>query len=217
MKTRLTNTTATRCARTVLALLSIGFLAGCRASDEFLDDNYTASTYQERYPIRVAQSPVRMTISAQSGTLRAQDVNSVIGFAQDARNNATSRIAVRYSSGSANSRAVAEQAVQVMLDQGVPQSMIGTSSHGGSSTTVSLAFMRKVAVTKECGNWRDNLAGTQYNESYRNHGCAVQNNIAAMVDNPEDFEKPRPMAPAAAASRSTAVEAYNKGDSMPGK
>ena len=216
MKTRLMNTTATRCTRTVLALLSIAMLAGCRASDAILDDNYTSSTYQERYPIRVAEVPVRMTVSARAGTLRPNDLNGVINFAQDARNNATSRIAVRWSSGSANARAVAEQAVQVLIDQGVPQSMIGTSSHGGSGSVVSLAFMRKVAVTKECGNWSDNLAGDQYNKGYRNHGCAVQQNIAAMVDNPEDFEKARPIGQATAASRSNAIALYDEGAAKPG-
>jgi pilus assembly protein CpaD len=213
MKTRLTNTTATRCARAALAVLSVSILAGCRASDAVLEDNYVSATHQERYPIRVEQAPVRMTVSASAGTLRPDDLNGVIGFAQDARNNATSRISVRWSSGSANSRAVAEQTVQVMIDQGVPQSMIAASGHGGSGAAVSLSFMRKVAVTKECGNWSDNLAGDQYNKSYRNHGCAVQQHIAAMVDNPEDLEKPRAMAPVTAASRSKAIKTYNAGGS----
>ena len=77
---------------------------------------------------------------------------------------------------------------------------------------VTLSFLRKVAVTTECGDWSENLAGSQYNEPYPNQGCALQQNIAAMVANPEDFETPHPMAPATAASRSAAMVKYNKGE-----
>ena len=216
MDTRLMNTTATRRARAALALLSVAMLAGCRMGDAIMEDNYVKASYQERYPIRVAEAPVKMNISAKAGTLRPDDMNSVINFAQDARTNASSRISVRWSSGSANARAVAQQAAQVLVDQGVPESMIGTSSYRGSGSVVSLSFMRKVAVTKECGDWSDNLAGDQYNKSYRNHGCAVQNNIAAMVANPEDFERARPIAPVTAASRSNAIALYDEGAAIPG-
>lgn len=193
----------------VLALMSVVLLAGCRMDDAVLDDNYEPASYQERYPIRVAEAPVKMNISAGAGTLRADQMNSVIGFANDARNNASSHISVRWASGSSKARAVAQEAVAVMIDQGVPQAMIRTGSYRGSTANVSLAFMRKVAVTKECGDWSDNLAGNQYNEDYRNYGCATQNNLAAMASNPEDFETPRAMSPAPAAPRMRGVHAYN--------
>jgi pilus assembly protein CpaD len=179
--------------------------------DAILDDKYSAGTPEERYPIRVAEAPVKMNVSARSGTLAADQLNSVIGFAQDARSNASSRIAVRWSSGSANSRSVAQQAIAVLIDQGVPESMISTGSYGGSGAVVTMSFMRKVAVTKECGDWSDNLTGDQYNKSYRNHGCATQQNIAAMVANPEDFETPRPMSPAPAGSRMPGIKKYYDG------
>ena len=76
-----------------------------------LEDSYVSATTAERYPIRVAEAPVKMNVSAKSGSLRAEQMNSVIGFAQDARNNATSRISVSYASGSANARNVAQQTV----------------------------------------------------------------------------------------------------------
>lgn len=69
---------------------------------------------------------------------------------------------------------------------------------------------RKVAVTKECGDWSDNLAVTRSNTPYRNFGCAYQNNLAAMVANPRDFERPRAMTAASAANRSTAATIYYK-------
>lgn len=195
-----------------LVLMSGLLLAGCVMDGAEIEDNYVAQSTAERYPIRVAEAPVKMNVNAKSGSLRAEQMNSVIGFAQDARNNATSRVIVRYASGSSNAHAVAQQTVQILADQGIPRSMIATGSYRGSGAMVTLSFHRKVAVTTECGDWSENLASTMANTQYPNQGCAIQQNIAAMVANPEDFETPRSMSPATGASRSTAMKKYNTGN-----
>jgi pilus assembly protein CpaD len=216
MKIITKNTVARLCTGPALAMLASALLAGCTMDDAVLDDRYVAATHEERYPIRIAEAPVKMNISASAGTLRPHEVNRVVSFAKDARDTASSRISVRYSSGSAKARAVAQQAVEILTRQGVPRSMIATGSSRSGGATVSMTFTRKVAVTTECGDWSDNLAGDRYNESYRNHGCAVQHNIAAMVSNPEDFEKPRATAPVTAASRANAIILYDEGAAIPG-
>ena len=195
-----------------MVLLSGLLLSGCTMDGAELEDGYVAASHVERYPIRVAEAPVKMNISAKSGALRSDQVNSVIGFAQDARNNANSRIAVRYASGSANARIVAQQAVAILVDQGLPPSMIATGSYQGSTDTVALAFTRKVAVTTECGDWSENLGSIQGNETYPNQGCALQQNIAAMVANPQDFETPRTMTPVYGSARSVTLKKYNAGE-----
>ena len=68
---------------------------------------------------------------------------------------------------------------------------------------------KRVAVTEECGDWSENLAFNPDQRPYPNMGCAVQNNLAAMVANPEDFVKPRAMTPALASNRSAAIDVYN--------
>ncbi len=211
MKTSLKTKALASRSLALMALLPAVVLAGCRMDDAILDDNYHPATHQERYPIRVAHAPVKMNLSASAGSLRPDQVNSLISFAQDARGNATSHVAVRWASGSAKARQVAQEAVGVLIDQGVPQSMIGTGSYGGSAAMVTLSFHRKVAVTAECGDWSDNLAGDRRNVAYENFGCASQNNMAAMVANPEDFETPRAMSPAPAAARSPVILKYYKG------
>lgn len=42
------------------------------------------------------------------------------------------------------------------------------------------------AVVDQCGDWPTDLGDTYTNELAANHGCAVQNNIAAMAVNPRD-------------------------------
>lgn len=211
MMTNILKTATAHSSHVVLALFAAALLSGCRMDDAALDDGYSPASYQERHPIRVTDAPVKMNISARAGTLGPQQMNSVIAFANDARGNASSVIAVRWSSGSANARNVAQETITVLTSQGIPQAMIRTGGASGSSSVVSLSFMRKVAVTNECGDWSENLTGDQNNDSYKNFGCASQNNLAEMVANPEDFETARTMAPATAASRSKATGDYNKG------
>lgn len=193
-------------------LLATGLLlTGCVMDAAELEDSYVPATTAERYPIRVAEAPVKMNVSAKSGSLRAEQMNSVVGFAQDARNTATSRITVSYASGSANARTVAQQTVEILVDQGIPRSMIATGSYRGSGAIVTLSFQRKVAVTTECGDWSENLRGDQFNNTYPNQGCALQQNIAAMVANPEDFETPRAMGPSYGGARMLPLKKYYDG------
>jgi pilus assembly protein CpaD len=74
---------------------------------------------------------------------------------------------------------------------------------------VQISYLRSVAVTKECGDWSTDLANTSSNQPFPNYGCAIQNNIAAMVVNPEDFVVPRPTTPVLAAARLPVVSATN--------
>src|SRR5262249_315657 len=93
--------------------------------------------------------------------------------------------------------------------QGVPRSMISLASYsGGASAPVQMSFQRKVAVTRECGDWSENLAMTYYNTLYPNNGCAMQNNIAALVANPADLQPPRAEGPSSAIARTAALQIY---------
>jgi len=68
------------------------------------------------------------------------------------------------------------------------------------------------AYAKDCGNWPKDLTETARNEQYENFGCAQQNNLAAMVANPKDLERPRKQSPADATRRSNVIDKYREGE-----
>lgn len=184
-------------------------LAGCVYDDPVFEDNYKPVNVSERYPIRVEKAPVKVGIKAPSGVLSAEQMDAVRNFATDARRTASSRIAIRWPSGGGASRQAAQTIGQTLVDQGIPHSMIAFGSYpGGSKEPIRLSFERKVAVTDECGDWSDNLASTSANRPYRNFGCSTQHNIAAMVANPEDFERPRSSSPVLAGNRTQVMKIY---------
>ena len=120
------SSTTPRSAGMGLVLLSGLMLAGCTMDGAEIEDSYVAASVEERYPISVTEAPVKINVSARSGALRAEQLNRVVNFAQDARGNATSRVTVGYSSGSSNARKVAEETIAVLVAQGIPRSMIAT-------------------------------------------------------------------------------------------
>jgi pilus assembly protein CpaD len=195
----------------VVLLCSVVGLAGCSTTntDEYVDPH--ANAFDARYPITVKRAPVKLGLAARTGTLQPEQVNEVVNFAIDARNNATSPVVIRYPSASARQRQVAMEIGSLMVDQGLPQTMIRVGSYSGSaSSPIQINFERKVAVTKECGDWSRNLADDQMNRAYPDHGCAFQNNIAALVSDPEDFLHPRAQSAIVSANRTAAMVIYYK-------
>ena len=208
MRNSFDRTKRTRCVSMVAACAGF-LLAGCQLDDAVLDDNYKPATYSERYPIKVEKVPVKMGVAAPGGSLKPDQVNGVIAFANAANTTSLSAVHVKYPSGSSKSRAAAEEIVAILSDQGIPDGMIRATSYpGGASQPIQLSYLRKVAVTKECGDWSRNLGSDWSNRMPPNFGCSYQHNIAAMVANPEDFERPRSMSPVLADNRSEVMRVY---------
>lgn len=187
-------------------------LAGCSQDYVSYDDVRIQNTAEERYPITVVDQPVKMSFAAKQSSLSSEQVNGVIGFARQAVASGASNISVLYASGNRNGQSVAAQTMDLVARQGLPRAQVSTSVYNGNSDYVTLSYYSKVARTKNCGDWSENLTGNQFNELYPNYGCAMQNNFAVMAENPEDFETPRGLAPATGQSRSALLKKYNTGE-----
>jgi pilus assembly protein CpaD len=181
-------------------------LAACGNGELALDDAYVPTAHYERFPIEVTNGPVRMEVSSRHGTLQSSQINAISGFSRSAGSSGSSRITIlRPSAGGASSK-VARQVYQVVVQSGISPGMISQKTYPGPAKgPVQLTYIRSVAVTKECGDWSSDMADTSSNEPYSNFGCSTQNNIAAMVVNPNDLVVPRPMTPALAATRTPGV------------
>jgi pilus assembly protein CpaD len=70
------------------------------------------------------------------------------------------------------------------------------------------------AHAKRCGAWPEDLTDVSDNEPYENFGCSQQNNIAAMVANPQDLVRPRAQTPPDAMRRIKAIDNYRAGEQI---
>ncbi len=184
-------------------------LAACSNGELALDDTYVPTTHYEKYPIEVVRGPVKLEISSRDGTLQPKQINAITGFSRSAVSSRSSKITILRPSGGGASGKVAKQTYQLLVQSGITPSMIVQKTYPGPSRgPVQLTFVRSVAVTKECGDWSADLTNTSRNEPHPNLGCSIQNNIAALVVNPDDFLVPEPTAPALAGSRDAAARMY---------
>jgi pilus assembly protein CpaD len=190
----------------VLVIAMTSTLAACSQGELALDDTYVPVAHYEKFPIEVARGPIRMEISSRHGSLQASQINAISGFSRSAKNFGASRITILRPSAGGASGKVARQTYQLLVQSGISPGMISQKTYPGASRLpVQLTYVRSVAVTKECGDWSEDMSNTSRNEPYANFGCSTQNNIAAMVVNPDDFVAPRATTPAYAAARTPGV------------
>jgi pilus assembly protein CpaD len=195
-------------AKAAMLLAVSTSLAGCSMADLAADDQYVPATHYERYPIEVAKAPIKLEVSSRYGSLQPSQINAVAGFARSAKSASASKIMIRRPSSGGASRQVASQTYQLLVQSGISPGMILQGTYPGPSKgSVQLSYLSTVAVTKECGDWSENIADTASNEPYSNFGCAIQNNIAAMVVNPENFVVPEVSTPVLAENRMPAATA----------
>lgn len=190
----------------ILFIAMSSALAACSNGELALDDTYVPAAHYDKFPIEVASGPVKMEISSRHGTLQPSQINAISGFSRQASNSSSSRITVLRPSAGGASGKVARQVYQVLVQSGISPGMIAQKTYPGPSRgSVQLSYIRSVAITKECGDWSEDMSNTSRNEPYSNFGCSIQSNIAAMVVNPNDFVTPRPTTPVLAATRMSGV------------
>jgi pilus assembly protein CpaD len=193
--------------RLVPAAIMGVLLAGCQM--DAMHDTYEPTSVSERYPIEVRKATFKTGLRAPTGQLNTNQANAVADFAIEAKRTSSPKVQILYPGGSSASRNLAHEIASTITNYGVPKNRISVKAiRGGTNEPIQLVLTRKVAVTKECGDWSEDLASTYANNSHPNFGCAQQHNIAAMVANPEDLERPRAMGPVLAGNRTETMKIF---------
>lgn len=203
--------TALRALAPAIALL--GLTACQHQMSGGVDDVYMPQMHYERHPIEVARGTVKLQVPTRSAKLAANEEDAVRRLAQQANETNAALVHVQRPGGGMVGNAVAGRVAQVLESEGVaPHRIKHVSYKGAAHSPVIVSFSRKFAVTKECGDWSDNLSETYGNQNYANFGCSQQHNLAAQVANPSDFETPRTTTSASATRRAEVFERYIKGE-----
>jgi len=201
-------------------LLAGVVLAGC----ESINATHTTLTdqdYRKRHPILIAEQPEVMDIPvAMKATELTPDINrSINRFVNAYRASGTGFMNIQVPAGSANEVAaltVARTAKQVVQRSGVAPSHIRVTPYQVDNKAwvapVRLSFLKVKAVAPDCGIWPEDLGKPDTDKQFFNFGCAQQQNLAAMIQNPSDLILPREMTPADGKQRSRVIEDYRAGD-----
>jgi pilus assembly protein CpaD len=148
------------------------------------------------------------------GSLAPEDAAKLDRVVQDYLGRGDGSLSISVPEGPDSSEAISYFG-ESLTQMGVPRSkiLVGTHPVADGDRRVEISFVAYIAHTEPCGDWSREANDTEDNQPMPNFGCAVQHNIAAMVDNPRDLEESRRLDDAPDASRRAAVMGhYEKGE-----
>ena len=181
-----------------------------------------AISVEEQHPIRVDSEVVSLMVSLDDnpGKLSPKaraEVKAFLGHYKSRGHGAFSITKPGDDASRTNStrlaRAITKLADDVAVSDAALTEAFYTPEDGQNNAPVILSFMRYVATASACGDWSDDAATSYANTRMPNHGCATQNNLAAMVIDPRDLEVPRTLDPADVDRRQKVIADYRAGQS----
>lgn len=201
-----------------VAALSL-LLAGCYAHNPEIVGSIPDDV-RVTHPIVLTETLVTfdVPIGPNTGNLHRESGN-IAAFGQRFVTSGSSTVAVVVPTGSANQATAARLSREVgaaLASAGVPARAISYRSYpanrGDANAPIRLAYARNGATTAACGLWGDQIAETGDNKAYAAFGCATQQNLAAMVENPLDLAYPRAGTPGSSERRATVIRKYENGE-----
>jgi pilus assembly protein CpaD len=161
---------------------------------------------------------IDIAVSPDETTLSSEERARLRAFASGYLRYGHGALVLETPSGGANSDAasvVAADARRALVDYGVSYAAItgSTRAADGDDAPIILSFARFEAKGPDCAPlWEQDLAHQSNNQPWESFGCATQSNIAALVEDPADLERPRDEAPRDSGRRTTVMDAYREGE-----
>lgn len=169
----------------------------------------------QNHPIAVEPSyrSIKLPFSAADAGLMPDDAAHFSAFVADYLASGNGAISITAPAGGNSSDAI-DYFGERLASLGVPRSriLVGTRGQADTDGRIELGFVTYHAHVEGCTHdWPTDWSDGADNKPTPNFGCAVQNNIAAMVADPRDLQEPRGMTPSDATRRATVMGNYEKG------
>lgn len=202
-------------AKLVIASGAVALLGAC-SSVETATSQLTIPNpeyrYDTRYPISVESAPVMLELPVAE-RLSPQDAMRVAAFARAYQTRAETPITIAYPSNVFAGKTI--DTVQRNLERnGVASADILRGSYDPETEGdrgVVVSFYGREATSPACPNFWGDTVEMFDNRSARRFGCATQNNLAAMLADPQDAVTPSEPGATLAARRTIVIERYTQG------
>lgn len=112
--------------------------------------------------------------------------------------------------GSAASARVLDEVREALREAAVDERLVDRSRlpNAGRSGALRLSYIKPVAVAPECGLWHRDVGFEPERVTYPQYGCATQRNLAGMIANARDLQRPQHEDPNSAERRSSLWTKY---------
>jgi pilus assembly protein CpaD len=210
--------------KAAVALSIGGWLAGCKTT-ETADTVPYPYDYRQRHAITLHEGvrTAELFVGRRRSGLTPVQRSTVGAFGHAWHRDAGGGIEIRIPTGIRENPATAETITEIrdiLVDAGIPRNGIVVRrqfTDPSQLAPILLIYPRMTASAGPCGRWPNDLgpgAGIEYdtNIPYWNLGCAMQHNLAAMVEEPADLVQPRGETPAYTGRRTVVLDNYRKGE-----
>jgi pilus assembly protein CpaD len=196
----------------VLAVGSVLVAGSCSMAN---DGNTISEDGARNHPIAVEPSYRDLKVQYMGGAegMTAADVAKFDAFVADYRVHGNGSLGISVPSGAGSRAAISFFGERAALS-GISRDkiLVTTREAGNSDPRVDVSYIAYTAHTQACGDWSDDESFTMENHTSKNFGCAVQQNIAAMVADPRDLLGPGAMGPVSTNRRAAVMDHYEKGE-----
>lgn len=203
--------------RAIALMGPVLLVAACSAGPNGAEQVLTPQTANPIH-IKKVDSTLSLDVPAGAYKMSSADAESLSQYAYGYNRRGHGPVVVKTPSGSANAgaaRAAARQIVAKLAENGVAQKnvkLVSYQADPGSNAPVVISHDRYDALSSSCENaWSRDTVKDHRNGLSSGYGCATQNNIAAMISDPYDLVRMRPIGPADAARRDVVLEKYRAG------
>jgi pilus assembly protein CpaD len=199
------------------SLLGLAIAAAGCSTIGTSDVNPADHDYRLRHPILISNEPeeFRLPVGMRGPALSPEIETALRDYAYQYGQDGTGSITIQVPTGSANAIAAASTGHALhyaLVRAGVPRGNIEIAPYEVGDHSLSaplrITYLRVKAVVPHCGIWPEIEPNRFDNAEYHNFGCAAQQNLAAMVADPADFVRPKPMDPINGGRRANVLKIY---------
>ncbi|MBY0448213.1 MAG: CpaD family pilus assembly protein [Hyphomonadaceae bacterium] len=196
--------------RALLALLALAPAAACAGNPAPIDGRAVA-TQADRHQITLLEGEEQLELDLFAEGLSQAQIEELNAFGRMYRS--IGRGPLQIEAPAEADPVFVAQVRGALVDGGVNFAALAQTSRPGVNGRVALRFARVEARAPACAPIHtQDLAAQSNNRSYESFGCAMAANLAAMIADPADLEKPRAFGPRDGARRTTVFGKYRNGE-----
>lgn len=188
--------------------------AGCAVHSIERQDVAMGVTPTEQYPIRATTQPQGILLAPRDRGLSEAQSAALANIAADWRDRGKGFVLIEAPARGGDSAAATAYAARDALERfGVPRGDIDLMGYDdvAERAPIRVSFLALEGHIEDCGKTWADLSKTATNQPSKTFGCAVNSNLAAMIGDPKDIDRPRGVDPYDAGRRQVVIDKYRAG------
>ena len=190
-------------------------LVACAASGGDDEEAFIPQTPLSQFPLKTVTAPEGILLAPHDFGISQNQAKSLNELAARWLVTREGVVLIEAPAGGGPAATATAYAARDALESfGVPKTLIEIAGYQGEvspNAPVRVSYLGRQAQIDDCDQSFPDLTDSITNRPAPNFGCALNSNLAAMIADPADIDRPRGIDPADAGRRQVVVEKYRAG------